>query len=315
VTRFGRRDPVARVRRLLENEPLATGNPARPITVVAHRGAGKEIPENTLPAFVRAMELGAGALETDLCRTKDGVWVLWHDNQPGDPVSLARGVGAEDFDWLANWPGILDRRRKPVYEMTLAEMRDACGYSYDPGMADLARGDCRPQATFALLDELVSWSAGEPRLTALFVDVKLRPEDAAHVVELEALLDERLRRDLAVHLLLPHRELFDALVAAGPARPRVFRTPDFELPGALDDLAACGLRRASFGYSIRRTWGDFTRELAAVLRARDAGELEHVTVWTVNDEARLRELVRARVDAILTDDPALLLRVLREPSS
>ena len=31
----------------------------------AHRGAAAELPENTLPAFARAIELGADAIETD----------------------------------------------------------------------------------------------------------------------------------------------------------------------------------------------------------------------------------------------------------
>ena len=31
--------------------------------VIAHRGASSELPENTLPAFERAIELGADAIE------------------------------------------------------------------------------------------------------------------------------------------------------------------------------------------------------------------------------------------------------------
>jgi glycerophosphoryl diester phosphodiesterase len=310
MTRFGRRDPLARVRRLYEGERLVPGDPRRPLRVVAHRGAARHLPENTPPAFARAMELGADAVETDVCRTRDGVWILWHDNQPGDPVSLARGVGAEDFEWLANWPGVLDPRRRPVYEMTLAEMRAApCGYSRHGGVRDLLEGDERPEAPFALLDELVAWSAGDRRVAELFIDVKLRPEDAAHTAELEALLDARLRPELVVNLLLPHRELLEALDPL-PPRARVHRVPDFELPGGIDELAGLGVRRASFGYSTRRTWGDFTRELAAVLRARDEGELDHITVWTVNDPQRLTALADARVDAVLTDEPALLRRIV-----
>ena len=40
--------------------------------VHAHRGAPAERPENTLPSFERAVELGADGLETDLHRTADG---------------------------------------------------------------------------------------------------------------------------------------------------------------------------------------------------------------------------------------------------
>ena len=49
-----------------------------PITF-AHRGARTEEPENTLPAFRRALELGARGLETDAHLSADGEVVLVHD--------------------------------------------------------------------------------------------------------------------------------------------------------------------------------------------------------------------------------------------
>lgn len=47
--------------------------------IIAHRGASRERPENTLPAFLRAVELGADAVELDVHRTADGVVVVHHD--------------------------------------------------------------------------------------------------------------------------------------------------------------------------------------------------------------------------------------------
>ena len=49
-----------------------------PITF-AHRGARADEPENTLPAFRRALELGAAGLETDAWLSADGQVVLVHD--------------------------------------------------------------------------------------------------------------------------------------------------------------------------------------------------------------------------------------------
>ncbi|HEY3096980.1 MAG TPA: glycerophosphodiester phosphodiesterase [Acidimicrobiia bacterium] len=49
-----------------------------PITF-AHRGARTEAPENTLPAFRRALEQGARGLETDAWLSGDGEIVLAHD--------------------------------------------------------------------------------------------------------------------------------------------------------------------------------------------------------------------------------------------
>jgi glycerophosphoryl diester phosphodiesterase len=44
-----------------------------------HRGARGLLPENTLPAFERAMQIGVNTLELDVGVTKDGVVVISHD--------------------------------------------------------------------------------------------------------------------------------------------------------------------------------------------------------------------------------------------
>jgi len=50
------------------------------IAVIAHRGASSYAPENTIPAFDLALEMGADGLETDIRATKDGILVLLHDH-------------------------------------------------------------------------------------------------------------------------------------------------------------------------------------------------------------------------------------------
>lgn len=49
--------------------------------IIAHRGASKQAPENTFPAFNLAYEFGADGIETDVQLTKDDVPVLIHDEQ------------------------------------------------------------------------------------------------------------------------------------------------------------------------------------------------------------------------------------------
>jgi glycerophosphoryl diester phosphodiesterase len=75
----------------------------------AHRGGASEAPENTLPAFERAVELGYTYLETDVHVTADGVLVAFHDTDlsrtcgrpgnitqlPWSDVSTARVGGRE----------------------------------------------------------------------------------------------------------------------------------------------------------------------------------------------------------------------------
>ncbi|TMK28059.1 MAG: glycerophosphodiester phosphodiesterase, partial [Actinobacteria bacterium] len=46
--------------------------------VIAHRGASWDEPENTLPAFRRAIELGADYVEFDVHATRDGSLVVGH---------------------------------------------------------------------------------------------------------------------------------------------------------------------------------------------------------------------------------------------
>jgi glycerophosphoryl diester phosphodiesterase len=53
--------------------------PGRPL-VLAHRGASRRAPENTVEAFHAARELGADGVELDVRRTRDGVLVLSHDS-------------------------------------------------------------------------------------------------------------------------------------------------------------------------------------------------------------------------------------------
>jgi glycerophosphoryl diester phosphodiesterase len=305
VTHFGHRDPIARVWRWLHGTRTPPEGPPRATHVVGHRGAAREAPENTVASFARAVALGADGVEADVCRTRDGHFVVWHDNEPGDRASLARGVGGESYAYQANWPSLLDPKRRPVYDMTLAEMREVCGYSpRESFVAGLADGDTPPTVSFAMLDELLAWAAGEPRLRDLFLDIKLIPAHADRAPELLPILDA-VRRGPTMRMLLPSRELWAAMSEAKP-RPGLVLTCDSELPGVLADVEELGIRDVSLGYTVFRTWGDFRRELSEVVVARDRGALDSITVWTVDDEDKLRALVDARIDYVLTDEIARL---------
>ena len=57
-----------------------------PVEKISHRGAHQTLPENSIPAFLRAIELGADAIELDVHATSDGVVIVHHD-----PMVHARG--------------------------------------------------------------------------------------------------------------------------------------------------------------------------------------------------------------------------------
>ena len=71
--------------------------------VWAHRGACVEFPENTIPAFRRALELGADALETDAHVTRDGVVVLAHDVSGSRTCGVNRRITESTWDDVKTW--------------------------------------------------------------------------------------------------------------------------------------------------------------------------------------------------------------------
>jgi glycerophosphoryl diester phosphodiesterase len=83
------------------------------VLTIAHRGASRDAPENTLEAFALAVEQGADMIETDLHLTEDGEIVLVHDPEIGDTE-----IGRLPLEEV--------RRRLPTAP-TLAETLDAFG--------------------------------------------------------------------------------------------------------------------------------------------------------------------------------------------
>lgn len=59
--------------------------------VITHRGANRYAPQNTIPAFERAVEIGTDGFETDVHITKDGHVVLCH-NYTIDETSDGKGL-------------------------------------------------------------------------------------------------------------------------------------------------------------------------------------------------------------------------------
>lgn len=286
--------------------------------LIGHRGAALFAPENTITAFAKAVELGANAIETDVCITQDDRFILWHDADPNAAVALARQFGGEGLLYMPDVPALVSPWRRPVSQLALATLQTYCRYiRCKPGSGEGA--EAGSQASPAVFEELIAWLRYERRVRHVFLDLKLAPVQAeAAIALLQQLrhlgLDRGFRHDLVFHILSPHHEIVAALVAETRRRPlpatlRLYA--DFELPGVCHVAPQLAVRHVCMGCG-RRAWGEFRQEVAQAVAARDRGHFDTVVVWTVNAEARLQELVALGVNGIITDTPALLHRIVRD---
>jgi glycerophosphoryl diester phosphodiesterase len=102
--------------------------------IIAHRGASGHAPENTMAAFERAVQLGAGFIETDLHLTHDARFVAIHDRT---------------LDRTTNGKG-------PVRDHTLAELRQLdAGHWFDRQFMDERIPTLEEILAFALKHDVV----------------------------------------------------------------------------------------------------------------------------------------------------------------
>ena len=89
----------------------------------AHRGGASEAPENSLPAFQHAIDLGFRYLETDVHATADGVLVAFHDDVL-DRVTRHRGR-IDELTWAEVSEARIDGREPiPLFEDILTTWPD-----------------------------------------------------------------------------------------------------------------------------------------------------------------------------------------------
>jgi glycerophosphoryl diester phosphodiesterase len=306
MSRLGRGDlfhRVASTLRGLAHPGLPAGAPGRPCHVIGHRGAARLEAENTIPAFRRALELGADTVETDVSVTSDGRFALWHDADPDDHVALARQLGAESLAYSPDVPKPGSRWRRPVRELSAGELETH--YAYVPD------GGAGARVGVAWLEDLLDFAATSG-LRHVYLDIKLAEIET---VAAASLVEElRGRSHCVFHLLCPQEEIVRALASACASAgnpPHLRVSADLELPAPpLDVLEATGAQDVSLGLGSR-TWPGYRWDVGRMLRARDAGRFEAVVAWTINARKRLEMLVRAGVDGILTDEPALLRGIVR----
>lgn len=133
---------------------------SHPFRIYAHRGASAELPENTLVAFGRALELGCDALETDVHATRDGAIVVHHDATGRRTAGVDRAVADTDLEDVRRWD-VGRGLRVPL----LSELLDAC-----PGVTVNVDIKAHSKRAAGLVVDLVRARGDAARVTLTSVD-------------------------------------------------------------------------------------------------------------------------------------------------
>jgi glycerophosphoryl diester phosphodiesterase len=266
--------------------PAASVSPAeallqsrRPL-VIAHRGFSLLAPENTTLAFERAVAAGADLVELDDHHSKDGQLVVIHD-----------GTLDRTTDAVQRWGG-KDLR---VADRTLEELRElnAGGWFNPP---------CDGVRLPTLEEALSVIQRGSVTL------IERKGGDAAACV---ALLHQRNRVNQVVvqsfdwdylrdYRQLDARQVLGALGPPGSRAGRKLTDSEKALsPQWLDEVKALGVQLAVWNRQVD----------APAVQAAHARGLR-VWVYTINDLDTAFSLLRAGVDGIITDNPALLWKAV-----
>lgn len=245
---------------------------------IAHRGGAEECPENTLPAFAAAVDLGYRYLETDVHVTRDGFLVAFHD-------------------------AVLDRvtnGRGRIADLSLAEVRSAdAGHHFSPD-GDGSFPFRNRGITVPTLEEILrAW----PHVR-INIDMKSEATVAplAELLQHLDILDRVCVGSFSERRLRRFRLLTDARVCTsmGPSSVAVARLASLtgRMPARGADcvqvpVAARGMRIVD----------------AAFVRAAHREGLK-VHVWTIDEESVIERLIDLDVDGIMTDRPRLLRNVM-----
>lgn len=289
------------------------GGPHGRVEVHGHRGARGLRPENTLPGFAHALELGVDAVELDVGLTADGVVVVHHD-QALSALTTTDTAPAAPGDPMFPYVG------HELRDLTFAQVR-----TVDAGVRRIGPGDDgdpfvltqlpmpgTPLPTLAEVCGLLRSFAGVSLAVELKTDPGWPDDEIARFVA--AVTDV-----LAGHGVLARSRLlaFDwrVLVEAGRYVPEATRVALVERK-TLDRAWLAGLSPAdvtaaavAMGAAVLSP----EQHLVTPALVEDAHDLGlPVAVWTVNDPADMTRLIGHGVDAVVTDYPDRLRLVLTD---
>jgi glycerophosphoryl diester phosphodiesterase len=245
---------------------------------LAHRGSAILWPQNTMVAFQGALDLGCRYLEIDVHVSRDGQVVVFHDDH------LDRLTDGTGNVWDHDWDDL--RSLDAAYRFGRAE-----GY---PLRGTGIRIPLLEELLTTYPDALLNVDLKQDGIAEAVASL-IRRLDAFARVLIGSFHDDRIERFRsetggAVATSAGKRETRSAVIAAWLGRPVDAVADAFQVP-EMHSMVRVPTRRF-------------------VEAAHAAGK--HVHVWTVNEPSRMRRLLDAGVDGIITDRPDLLDEVLAD---
>ena len=254
---------------------------------IAHRGGRRIRPEHTLLAYDQALADGADVLELDINETIDGVLVVMHDRTV-DRTTDCSGA---------------------IKDMTFDEIRECdAGYNFSPD-----GGETYPYRGMGLVVPRIEEVFDRYPDAPFVIEIKQEaPSIIDHFVEVireYEVTDKMIGAAFSDDVLIQLREAAPEIASSmGVNETLVFWGNSFNPIDPEYDPPAEFLQVPT-EYNV----GD--RDVVVlhpgfVPRAHELAMYVHV--WTINDEATMRDLIELGVDGIMTDDPPLLSRVIDE---
>ena len=259
-----------------------------------HRGSRGIMPENTIPAMIKALDLGATTLELDLAITKDGEVILSHEPWMNPVICL---------DPEGNVLEINDRSHN-IYQLTYAEvLQYDCGSKFHPGFPQQVKFHVSKPRLEDMIDVIEKYAADFGLPSPNYnIEIKSMPEgdDLYHPAP-PAFSDKVV--SLLLEKLSPERfniQSFDFRVLQYIHRAH----PSITLAMLVEQSDKSAEQLAELGFQPQIYSPYFhalTVEIVETLQAKGM----KVIPWTVNRTEQMEKLLEMGVDGIITDYPNL----------
>ena len=301
----------------VENNPFVVGKGELPM-IAAHRGGGENNPENTMLAFREAVNtIGVDILESDLYLTKDGYLVYNHDDYIDETCNVNGDISLEEVKALCED----EANRHYIADMTLAELEQYnFGYYFTDENGDRIYKDVKDiEGTgiqIATVEKLFEeFYETYPELLFI-VEIKNSGERGYEACKIlndtlekypvykERIVVGTFHDEIEIELKEKYPELLRGAPTGTAAK---FVVTQF-LGVNIFDKGDFACLQIPTSYDLGITLNLDKKTLINRAHRRNIA----VQYWTINDEDEMRELIELGCDAIMTDNPELLKKVLEE---